>query len=293
MQPRPLRGKRYAASAPQDLVCAIRLELPFMAMDEADQFYATAMRHATKEEYALLGCNDRYFLLTCLLPQDPATPGFHARCREVEANPDGYLDLWAREHRKSSIITFGGCIQELLADPEITIGIFSNNKKISTPFLRLIKNELENNAYLKSIYDDVLYADPSKEAQGWSINEGLIVKRSGNQKESTLEAHGIDALPTGRHFDLMVFDDVITERNVTNEDQIQHATIQFELADNLGRAELSRKWIIGTRYLFGDTYSTMMETGVAIPRIYPATDDGNFRTASSPCSAKAWNKKRL
>ena len=49
---------------------------------------------------------------------------------------------------------------------------------------------------------------------------------------------------------------------------------RFELADNLGKAEGSRRQIVGTRYSYGDYYGEMIAAGIAIPRIHPATDDG-------------------
>src|SRR5262245_42099751 len=116
MAPRPLKGQRYAEGANKEFVKVITGVLPYLEFSEAGIFYSRWLDKLNKNETALLGCNDRYFLLTGLLNRkDAIHPWLYDRCREVEARPDGYLDLWARFHFKSSIITFAGVLQEALA----------------------------------------------------------------------------------------------------------------------------------------------------------------------------------
>jgi len=51
---------------------------------------------------------DLYFLLRYALGrEDIERQWLFDRCNEVNAAPDGHIDLWAREHFKSSVITFG------------------------------------------------------------------------------------------------------------------------------------------------------------------------------------------
>lgn len=292
--PRPLRAPRYAEGASPSLVQIITDRLPFFSFNEAMTFYTDVVPRLKATELALLGCNDRFFLLTGLLNRpDQIHPWSYERAREVEAEPDGHLDLWARGHGKSSWISFGGVIQEILVDPEITVGLFSCTRDIAKPFLAQIKNELESNEELKRLYPDVLYAKPRVEAPSWSTDGGLCVKRSGNPKEMTVEAHGlIDAMPTGRHFKLLVFDDIITERHVTNPDQIRKATERVELADNLGIGDGTRKWMVGTRYSFADSYGHLLEHDIVKPRLYPATDDGTLDGKPVLLSQEAWNEKK-
>ena len=134
-------------------------------MAQAVAFYEEIYPFVGNQELALLGQKDRFFLATHILGRkDLIHPWQYDRAREIERNPDGYLDLWAREHGKSSWITFAGIIQEVINDPEITIGIFSFNKPTARKFLRQIKYEFESNEQLKRLYPDTLYVDPKKES---------------------------------------------------------------------------------------------------------------------------------
>ena len=108
-----------------------------------------------------------------------------------------------------------------------------------------------------------------------------------------MEAYGlVDGMPTGRHYAVLVYDDVVTEHSVSTPDQIRKTTERWELSINLG-SDGGVKRYIGTRYDDMDTYDTMLERGVATPRIYPATENGQISGKPVLLSAPYLAEKRL
>lgn len=248
-----------------------------------------------RQTQAFLGRIDLFFLLIKLLRRPDLNKAWlFERCREVQANPNSHLDLWAREHGKSSIITFGLTIFDILNDPEITVGIFSHTRPIAKTFLRQIKVEFEGNEWLKHLYPDVLFQQPHKQSPKWSEDDGITVIRRGNPKEATIEAWGlVDGQPTGRHFRLRIYDDVVTRESVTTAEQIEKTTRAWELSDNLGvQADAGgRVRYIGTRYALYDTYSAIIARNAATPRLYPATHNGRFDGRPVLFSQATWEDK--
>jgi len=272
-------------------------------------------------------------------------------------SPYGYIDLWAREHYKSTIITYAASIQEILQthgdsdisgirgpDPgatgqgardllrlearadlpqlrddgqglaegsgagggggreqddsgggdlggsrEVTIGIFSHNNSIARRFLEQIKRTLTDNQLLKDLFPDILYQRPDRESPMWS-QSGFIVKRDGNPKEPTVGGHGlVDGMPTGAHYSLLVYDDVVSEKHVTTPEQIQKTTEAWELSRFLG-TDGGRVKYIGTRYHYNDTYRTILQRNIVTPRIYPATLDGRLEGEPVFLSRNRWKE---
>lgn len=224
-----------------------------------------------------LALTDLFFLLVLVLRRKDANQDFvYDRCNEIQAAPNGFLDLWAREHFKSSCITFARTIQDVLVDPEVTISIFSHTRPNAKKFLQQIKREFETNTLLFELFPEVTWENPEKESPKWSLDEGLVFKREGNPKESTIEAHGlVEGAPTGRHFQVRIYDDVIDQASVTNPDMIKKVTDAWELSLSLGKVGGISRYV-GTRYHANDPYKEVIKRGAAVPRIYACTKEGEW-----------------
>lgn len=272
---RDLRGMRYGELCSQDFHHIVR-KLRGMSFDQACHIYKGAASSLSAEQEAFLGCNDRFFFLTRILGRvDAVHPWIYKQCRMVEREPDGFLDLWARYHYKTSIITTAGSLQEIACNPDITIALFSVTSKIARKFLRGIQETMESNESLRRIFPDVFWDNPRRDAPLWALDQGLIVRRNTTRNEPTLSAWGlVDGMPTGGHWDILVYNDIITEKTVTNQEMVAKATSAFELSTNLGVGEHTRKWMEGTRYSYADTYGHLIEQGIAKPRVFPATHNG-------------------
>jgi hypothetical protein len=295
---RPIKGARYwrPDTRVPDLATVIADYLPRWDFEETLAFYnAFHDLEPTESDRAFLGLNDLYYLVVCLCNRrDALHPWLFDRAREVEAEPDGYLDLWSRGHYKSTWITFGKTIQDVLTDPEETVGIFSFSKATAGQFLSQIMQEFERNDDLKACYPDVLYWEPVKESPRWSKDAGIILKRKGNPKEGTIEAWGlVEGQPTSKHFGTLVMDDMIEQRNVSNPEQIHKATEAWELSDNLGVGDRTKKRYVGTRYSLGDTYETMIERKVVKVRLHPATHNGKLDGVPVFWSQETWDQKKV
>lgn len=209
-------------------------------------------------------------------------------CLDVQNGPrTNTLDLWARGHGKTTIITQGETIRQILNDPEQTIGIFSYSRPAALGILRGIKYLLENSTLLKACFPDILYKDPRTEADKWSETDGLILKRKGFYKEATLEAWGlIEGMPTGKHFTGRIYDDVETADLVNSPDVMAKLKDTFDMSQNLGTMNGWHK-VIGTTYHHEGLLNTLRHRTTSegkhiyTTRVKAATVDGTPNGPSS------------
>jgi phage terminase large subunit-like protein len=261
--------------------------------------YWDAVESAAREQGKLIQAvrilvlADLYYLLVRVCKRADMLNEFaFARCREVESDPNGHLDLWAREHFKSSIITFGKTIQDILQDPEITIGIFSHTRPIAKAFLRQIMRELEANKTLHAAFPDILWDEDVRAAPKWSEDDGIIVRRKSNPNEATVEAWGlVDGQPTSKHFKILLYDDVVVAGSVTTPEMIAKTMTEMERSYNLGTTPGIKRGA-GTRWHFNDAYKTVVDRGTLIAREHPGRKGGTEEGESVYWSEEIHQQKR-
>jgi phage terminase large subunit-like protein len=240
--------------------------------EEALALYADLLSKDDREELRWACQNDRFFLLVYGMGRgDVAHPWIYDRCREVEKEPENSLDLWSRFHYKSTIISLAGTVQEILRNPEITIGIFGHVLSLSKKRVAQIQRTLESTRLIY-LFPEILHDKPPM--RGWSAENGLIVKRKGNPNEPTVQACGlVDGQPIGAHYQLRIYDDIVTSESVSTPEQIAKTTAAWELSLALGIAEGGRAWYCGTRYHPCDTYSELIQRKVLKERRRICYDD--------------------
>jgi hypothetical protein len=182
--------------------------------------------------------NDLFFLMNNVLSEgniihsDTGIPfywhqSFIDWCRQIEARiaKGGGLEASSRGSGKSTLITKGANIQRILKYPNSTGCLFSFERKFAKKHFRTIKNELEQNDMLKYLFDDILHENPRDAAKTglttWSVDEGILVKRTKSYKNMTLEYQSFEGTPTGGRYDWMDFDDIETDRAVGSEANLE------------------------------------------------------------------------
>ena len=180
-------------------------------------------------------------------------PFWVSMCRSVETGPvTDTLDIWARFHGKSTIITQGETLQFEIKNPDKCTGIFCYARPAAKKPLRSLKILLEESDLLKWCFPEVLWKRPDVEAPKWSEDDGLILRRgNSSRKESSIEAHGlIEGMPTGSHFERNVFDDLETDDIRDSPDMLAKVFSKFQMASvNLGTgSDSDQTRVIGTYY---------------------------------------------
>lgn len=179
------------------------------------------------------------------------------------------LNLAARGHGKSTIGNIAFCIYKIIQDRNIRILIVSNTNIQATSFIREVKNQFESNQKLIDIFG--IFADSRK----WTESELTVAGRTSVKKESTLTALGATGALTGKHFDIIIADDITDFESSRTELQRTKLSEWYRTSLLPSLEPGGQLVVLGTRYAPRDLYQELIDSTQYAVQIQQAILPGN------------------
>jgi phage terminase large subunit-like protein len=166
-------------------------------------------------------------------------------------HPRRLARLYPREHGKSETGSHVIPSWAALRNPDIRVIILMESETKAKEKLRQCRNTIADwgPRFGRAIEEDNA--------------TNLTLERSANHAEPTIAARGMDSKITGGHYDVLVFDDIVSWPTQRTETQRQKRWSQFQdYQQNLGSEGESVYLVLGTRKHSEDLYSELMDTAL-------------------------------
>ena len=199
------------------------------------------MKHDKPEKYHKylmrireLGRKDLFFFNDETI-RDPLKPhlqhGLHDEMCHLLQKESDMLFLLPRGHLKTTIGNVGYVIWRLGNNPNLRILDASDTLKVAKKFSSEIRQHILRNPRLKFVFPQ-LYPKKSdastREFECWNDTE-MTINRTVIVKEPSLTVMGSGQTLTGLHFDLMLFDDIVTADNANTKELMQGCIDWFDM----------------------------------------------------------------
>lgn len=166
------------------------------------------------------------------------------------------LFLLFRSAFKTTIITKLHTAQLLLNFPDLHIAISHNTQINASDNLVSVKN-LFQTTKIKDWFPEYV-----PKTRDWGNASGFSVacRKNYTMTGDNVEAIGIGTEVTGRKYHIFKNDDIVTDKSVTNEEQLKQSRDYIELHKSLFvNPSIRVEDYSGTKYHFADAYSTLEE----------------------------------
>lgn len=170
--------------------------------------------------------------------------------------------LIPRGHLKSSLITIAWVMQQMLGNVDLNIGLVNATFDKCVEFLAEIKYHLGNSKLVK-LFPDLLYPDmgsASRQKEGivWKV-DAITLKGRSRGDGYNIKCHGFEQGITGKHYDIMVFDDLVDANNSDSIVGIRKVQRTFRNCRSvLNHKPLGWRIIVGTRWKREDLYGWLL-----------------------------------
>ena len=140
-------------------------------------------------------------------------------CDFMDANHLFKMVLMPRYSFKSTICTIGYSIYRLMKNPDMRILIYSDASSKAEAFLSSIKDHIEGKVRGGAFH--LLFKwFPNSKNQTWNMSQIVISGRQTSFPEASVDTGGIETSKVGKHYDLIIFDDIVSDQNITTKEQM-------------------------------------------------------------------------
>lgn len=151
-------------------------------------------------------------------------PVFHTWLAGVLSTNEDVMVIVPRRHMKTTWVKIK-LIQNILRDPFVRQALYSSTADLLEQELASIKRLLSN-PRLQQLFPEVI-TPPGPKGMGWQVNRAsqLTVWRDPRgtvapPQECQIEVFGIGGNPIGKHFDVHIYDDLVTDKNSQTMEQL-------------------------------------------------------------------------
>jgi predicted phage terminase large subunit-like protein len=165
------------------------------------------------------------------------------------------LVLTPRYTFKSCICTVGFALWELVKQPNSRILIYSDANIKAEGFLSSLKSHIEGKVENSKFSRYFSWFD---EKQKWNQSQIEIRDRTTSFVEPSVDTGGENTSKVGMHYDLIIFDDIVSDKNITTKEQMDKIANCYKKALSLLRPG-GKVLMVGTRWHFGDLYGRIIK----------------------------------
>lgn len=157
----------------------------------------------------------------------------------------------ARGHLKSSIVTKGWTIQQVLCRPNLRVllanAVWDNSRK----FLRSIQKYIGPGSVCEAYFGRM-------QSDHWNQDECTVLQRDVILDAPTWATTGIEKEQTSQHYDIIIADDLVARENCMTPEQRERVHIYYKDLQDLLEPD-GTLIVIGTRWHQDDLYAQIIE----------------------------------
>lgn len=211
------------------------------------RFVRDCLGHDRNESLGWGSLSREHFDLCQVLQRLPCWGGKHFK-----------LVMMPRFSLKSCICTVAFSLWRIVQNPNLRILIYSESATRAQGFLDGIKSHIlgkAGNSKFREVFGSM---ETTPQTGRWNESQIIVAQRNSSEKEPTVDTGGIESGKIGMHYDIIIFDDIVSDMNVTTKAQLDKVWDCYKKSLSLLKPG-GEIIVVGTRWHFGDAYGRMLE----------------------------------